>query len=71
VITCSATLDVPASTATLRVKLLAAERRRPGPAWARAASCRQRAVLVLRWFREDTGIPILARDAGVLDDELS
>jgi hypothetical protein len=32
---------------------------------ARAASCRQQAVLVLRWFREDNGMPILARDAGV------
>lgn len=62
----SATLDVPEDTATLLVDLLVAERRRRGTGiGARAASCWDQAVLVLRWFREDTGMPTLARDAGV------
>ena len=65
-ITYSATLDVPADTATQLVELLVAERRRRGTGiGARAASCFDQAVLVLRWFREDTGMPVLARDAGV------
>ena len=62
----SATLDVPEQTATLLVELLAAERLRRGTGvGARAASCWDQAVLVLRWFREDTGMPTLARDAGI------
>ena len=62
----SATLDVPEQTATLLVELLAAERLRRGTGiGARAATARTQAVLVLRWFREDTGMPTLARDAGV------
>ena len=62
----SATLDVPADTATLLTELLAAERLRRGTGvGARAASCLDQAVLVLRWFREDTPMPTLARDAGV------
>jgi hypothetical protein len=66
VLTYSATLDVPEETATLLVELLAAERLRRGTGiGARAASCRTQAVLVLRWFREDIGMPTLARDAGV------
>jgi DDE superfamily endonuclease len=66
VITYSATLDVPAGTATLVTDLLIAERRRRGTGvGARAASARTQALLVLRWFREDTGMPTLARDAGV------
>jgi hypothetical protein len=66
VITYSATLDVPAETATLVTELLVAERLRCGtPIGSRAASCRDQAILVLRWFREDTGMPTLARDAGV------
>ena len=65
-ITYSVTLDVPAETATLVTDLLIAERRRRRTAvGARAASARDQAVLVLRWFREDTGMPTLARDAGV------
>ena len=65
-ITYSATLDVPADTATLLTDLLIAERRRRGTGiGARAATCRSQAILVLRWFREDTGMPTLARDAGV------
>jgi DDE superfamily endonuclease len=66
VITYSATLDVPADTATLLTELLVAERLRRGTGvGARAASCFAQAVLVLRWFREDTPMPTLARDAGV------
>ena len=62
----SATLDVPEHTATLLTDLLIAERRRRGTGiGARAASAGTQAVLVLRWFREDTGLPTLARDAGV------
>ncbi len=62
----SATLDVPAETATLVTELLVAERLRRGTGvGARAASARDQAILVLRWFREDTGMPTLARDAGV------
>src|SRR4051812_15655503 len=65
-ITYSATLDVPDAPAPLLVELLAAERLRRGTGvGARAASCFDQAVLVLRWFREDTGMPTLARDAGV------
>jgi len=66
VLTYSATLDVPAETATLVTDLLIAERRRRGTGiGARAASARTQALLVLRWFREDTGMVTLARDAGV------
>jgi hypothetical protein len=66
VITYSATLDVPTDTATLLTDLLIAERRRRGTGiGARAATCRTQAILVLRWIREDTGMPTLARDAGV------
>jgi hypothetical protein len=66
VITYSATLDVPEATATLLTDLLIAERRRRGTGiGARAASARIQAVLVLRWFRQDIGMPTLARDAGI------
>ena len=65
-ITYSATLDVPVETATLVTDLLIAERRRRGTGvGSRAASARTQALLVLRWFREDTGMPTLARDAGI------
>ena len=64
-ITYSATLDVPTDTATLLTDLLIAERHRRGTGiGARAATCRTQAILVLHWFR-DTGMPTLARDAGV------
>src|SRR3954463_5164504 len=54
VITHSATLDVPAETATLLTELLVAERLRRGTGvGARAASARDQAILVLRWFRQD------------------
>src|SRR4051794_13810869 len=58
VITYSATLDVPEATDLLLTDLLIAERRRRGTGiGARAASARIQAVLVLRWFRQDTGMP--------------
>src|SRR3954453_1733538 len=66
VITYSATLDVPEATATLLTDLLIAERRRRGTGrGARAASARDPALLVLRWFREDADMKILARDLTV------
>src|SRR3954468_23159915 len=66
VITYSATLDVPTETATLLTDLLIAERLRRGTGiGARAASCRTQAVLVLRWFREDADMKVLAADSGI------
>jgi DDE superfamily endonuclease len=66
VITYSATLDVPAETATLLIELLAAERLRRGTGvGARAASCRAQAILVLRWFREDADMKVLAADTDI------
>jgi hypothetical protein len=66
VITYSATLDVPEATAVLLTDLLIAERRRRGTGiGARAASCAAQAVLVLRWFREDADLKVLAADTGI------
>jgi DDE superfamily endonuclease len=66
VITYSATLDVPAETATLLVELLVAERLRRGTGvGARAASARDQAILVLRWFREDADLKVLAADTRI------
>ncbi len=66
VITYSATLDVPEATAVLLTDLLIAERRRRGTGiGARAASARDQAILVLRWFRQDVDMPTLARDTGI------
>ncbi|SNS69906.1 DDE superfamily endonuclease [Geodermatophilus pulveris] len=66
VITHSATLDVPEATAVLLTDLLIAERRRRGTGiGARAASARDQAILVLRWFRQDADMPTLARDTGI------
>lgn len=65
-ITYSATLDVPETTATLVTDLLIAERLRRGTGvGARAASARTQAILVLRWFREDADMKVLATDARV------
>ena len=65
-ITYSATLDVPAETATLLTELLIAERLRRGTGvGARAASAREQAVLVLRWFREDADMTVLAADTKI------
>ncbi|MFZ5850934.1 MAG: transposase family protein [Actinomycetota bacterium] len=61
-----ATLDVPAATVAQVSRWLAAYRRvhdrRP---WQRAATPYVQAVLVLRWFKDATGLPALARDAGI------
>ena len=66
-ITYSATLDVPEATAVLLTDLLIVERRRRGTGiGARAASARDQAMLVLRWFRDNADMmKILARDAGI------
>jgi hypothetical protein len=62
----SATLDVPEETATLVTELLVGQRLRCStPVGSRAASARSHAILVLRWFREDTDMKVLAADAGV------
>lgn len=59
----TATLDVPKDTVRRASSLLAAERRRIGtPARSRALSCYKQAVLLQRWFRDDTSIEALARD---------
>lgn len=61
-----ATLDVPADTLAQFTRWLTDHRRRRGTrAGIRAASCRQQAILVLRWFRDDTPIRMLALDAGL------
>jgi hypothetical protein len=66
VITYSATLDVPETTAVLLTDLLIVERRRRGTGiGARAATARDQAMLVLRWFRDDADMKILARDTGI------
>src|SRR3954447_2349132 len=66
VITYSATLDVPAETAALLTELLIAERLRRGTGLgARAASARDQALLVLRWFREDADMTVLAADTKI------
>jgi hypothetical protein len=66
VITYRATLDVPAETAYQVAAWLRAYRNthdtRP---WQRAATPYVQAVMALRWFKEATDIPILARDARV------
>src|SRR3954466_11574746 len=66
VITHSAPLDVPAETATLLTELLIAERLRRGTGvGARAASARDQAGLVLRWFRGDADMTVLAADTKI------
>jgi DDE superfamily endonuclease len=66
VITHSATLDVPAETATLLTELLIAERLRRGAGvGARAASARAQAILVLRWFRQDADLKRRAADTRI------
>src|SRR3712207_2998055 len=66
VITYSATLNVPEANAVLLTDLLIVERRRRGTGiGARAASARNQAMLVLRWFRDDADMKILARDTGI------
>ena len=62
-ITYRAMLDVPEGLVRFLARLLAAERRfRRTPARSRKLSCRQQAVLALRWFRDRTRKEALARD---------
>lgn len=65
-ITYRATLDVPASTVAQVSRWLTTHRKlvdvRP---WQRAATPYVQAVMALRWFKEDTDVPILARDARI------
>jgi hypothetical protein len=59
-------LDVPAELLRYLTRLLAAERRRRGtPARSRKLSCRDQAVLALRWFRDRTRTGRLAVDHGI------
>ncbi|WP_442914082.1 hypothetical protein [Kribbella sp. NBC_00359] len=56
-ITYRATLDVPAETALSLAVWLGEHRRSLGTRKSRrAASCYRQAVLVLRWFRDDTSL---------------
>ena len=65
-ITYRATLDVPAGTLRAVTSWLREHRKahdaRP---WQRAATVYVQAVMVLRWFKDDTDIRLLARDGGV------
>ena len=61
-----AMLDVPAELLRYLTRLLTAERRRRGtPARSRKLTCRDQALLALRWFRDRTRIDRLAVDHGV------
>ena len=61
-----AMLDVPAELLRYLTRLLAAERRRRGtPARSRKLSCRDQALLALRWFRDRTRIDRLAVDHAI------
>lgn len=65
-ITYRATLDVPIDTLRAVTGWLREHRRshdiRP---WQRAATVYVQALMVLRWFKDDTDLRILARDAGI------
>ena len=65
-ITYRATLDVPAETLRVVASWLLAHRKahdtRP---WQRAATPYVQAIMVLRWFKDATDVPILARDAAI------
>lgn len=61
-----ATLDVPVSTlATLTDWLRHYRQAHDSRPWQRAATAREQAIMVLRWFREATDLKILARDTGI------
>lgn len=61
-----ATLDVPVATVQQLAAWLAAHRRRIGTRTGRRVlGCYRQAVLVLRWFRDDANVRLLARDAGM------
>lgn len=58
-----ATLDVPIESVARVSRWLQAHRRRvDARRWQRPATCWVQAVLVLRWFIEDTDVHLLARD---------
>ena len=58
-------LDVPAELLRYLTRLLAAERRHRGtPARSRKLTCRDQALLALRWFRDRTRPGRLAADHG-------
>ena len=59
-------LDVPAGLLRCLSRLLRAERRRRAtPAGSRKLTCRDQALLALRWFRDRTRTEALGRDHGV------
>lgn len=65
-ITYRATLDVPIHTLRAVTGWLGAHRRRHDVRpWQRAATVYVQAVMVLRWFKDDTDLRLLARDAGI------
>ena len=65
-ITYRATLDVPAELLRFVTRLLILERRDRGtPKGSRCLTCREQAVLALRWFRDRTSPSRLAVDHGV------
>ena len=63
-ITYSATLDVPEATLNQLTRWLKDHRHALGTRkGVRTATCRTQALLVLRWFRDDTRLKMLAKDA--------
>ena len=61
-----ALLDAPAELLRYLPRWLSAERRRRcTPAGSRKLTCRDQAILALRWFRDRTRIEALGRDHGV------
>jgi hypothetical protein len=66
VIAYRATLDVPVRTVQRLAAWLATHRRQIGTRKGRRVlGCYRQAVMVLRWFRDDTSVRLLARDAGM------
>jgi DDE superfamily endonuclease len=66
VIAYAAMLDVPADSLVRLTRLLVAHRMRLGTRrGSRAASCRDQALLVLRWFRDATAVRSLAMTTGI------
>jgi hypothetical protein len=66
VIAYRATLDVPVRTVQRLAAWLATHRRQIGTRTGRRVlGCYRQAVMVLRWFRDDTSVRLLARDAGM------
>jgi DDE superfamily endonuclease len=65
-ITYRATLDVPVELLRFVTRLLILERRDRGtPAGSRSLTCREQAILALRWFRDRTRPERLAADHGI------